>query len=82
MDEKLSHVSGPETPPLLEMTIGAALDRAVERWGGREALVARAQSIRLTWAELGAQVDTIAAAFVALGLGARRPDRRLVAQPR
>ncbi len=69
MDQKLSHVSGPETPPLLEMTIGSALDRAVERWGGREALVARAQETRLTWTELGTEVDTLAAAFVALGLG-------------
>ena len=39
MSQTLSHVTGAKTPPLLEQTIGQALDAAAMRWGGREALV-------------------------------------------
>ena len=46
---------GPTEPPLLTGTIGAALDRAAERWPDGLALVSRHQDIRLSWAELNAE---------------------------
>ena len=64
----LSLAVGPTEPPLLTGTIGAALDRAAERWPDGLALVSRHQDIRLTWAELKAEVDRIACGFVAQGL--------------
>ncbi len=67
-DPTLSHAVGPLDPPLLEQTIGDNLDAAVERYPGRDALVDRAQDVRLTYAELGEQVDRLARAFVAAGL--------------
>lgn len=59
---------GPTEPPLLGGTIGAALDRAAERWPDGLALVSRHQDIRLTWAELKAEVDRVACGLVAQGL--------------
>src|ERR1700744_4418620 len=56
--------------PLLEETIGANLERAVERFGDREALVSCHQDIRYTYAELGAAVDEVARALMAAGLTA------------
>ena len=64
----LSLAVGPTEPPLLTGTIGAALDRAAERWADGLALVSRHQDLRLTWAELKAEVDRIACGFVAQGL--------------
>ena len=34
-----SYTCGPQTKPLLPMTIGAAFDRAVERFSDREAMI-------------------------------------------
>jgi fatty-acyl-CoA synthase len=67
-DPALSHTVGPTEPPLLEQTIGDNLDAAVAAWGDREALVDRAQGVRLTYAELGAEVDRLARALLAAGL--------------
>ena len=39
MDATLSWVRGDDAPPLLETTIGQALDAAALRWGDAEALV-------------------------------------------
>ena len=64
----LSLAVGPTEPPLLTGTIGAALDRAAERWADGLALVSRHQDLRMTWAELKAEVDRIACGFVAQGL--------------
>ncbi|WP_020648071.1 AMP-binding protein [Solimonas variicoloris] len=63
-----SHVRGAAAPPLLDLSIGAALDAAVARHGARDALVVRQQGIRWTWAELRDRVDTVAARLLALGL--------------
>ena len=63
-----SHAAGPAEPPLLEETIGAALRRIAAEHAGRDALVARHQGIRLTYAELDAAVDELARALLALGL--------------
>lgn len=64
----LSHVRGHTDLPLLESTIGAALHQAATRWAEREALVVRHQNVRLTYAQLDARVDTLAANLLALGL--------------
>lgn len=68
-DPQLSHTVGVLEPPLLEQTIGDQLDATVEQHGGREALVDRAQGVRMTWAELGAAVDRLARGFLAVGVG-------------
>ncbi|NHA66539.1 AMP-binding protein [Phycicoccus flavus] len=67
-DPTLSHTVGPPEPALLEQTIGAALGATAARHPDREALVDRAGGIRWTWAELAAEVDTLARALVAAGL--------------
>ncbi|PKW26771.1 AMP-binding protein [Phycicoccus duodecadis] len=72
-DPTLSHTVGPLEPPLLEQTIGACLDATVERFGDRDALVDRAQGVRLTYAELGEQVDRLARGLV--GAGIEKGDR-------
>ena len=59
-DPALSHTVGRDTPPLLEQTIGDNLDATVARVPDRDALVDRASGIRLTYAELGAEVDRLA----------------------
>ena len=68
-----SYVHGASTTPLLGETIGGALHRAAEMAGTRLALISRHQNIRLTYAELDAEVSRIAAGLLALGLS--RGDR-------
>jgi fatty-acyl-CoA synthase len=68
MEAKLSWVRGADAPPLLETTIGAALDAAALRWGEAEALVSAHQRIRWTWAGLAQRADNLAAGLLALGL--------------
>ena len=63
-----SHAAGPTEPPLLDETIGAALRRVAAAHGEREALVARHQGIRLSYAELDAETDRLARALLALGV--------------
>ena len=63
-----SYVHGASATPLLGQTIGENLDRAVERWGDREALVSCHQDVRYTYAELGEAVDRLARALLADGL--------------
>jgi fatty-acyl-CoA synthase len=65
---ELSWARGAANPPLLEITIGQALDAAVSRWGGREALVSPPQNLRWTWRELAARADALASGLLALGL--------------
>ncbi|MBA1279410.1 MULTISPECIES: AMP-binding protein [Pseudomonadaceae] len=69
-----SYTCGPQTKPLLAMTIGAAFDRTVERFSDREALVVRHQNLRYTWAQLAEEVDRCARGLLALGL---QPGDRL-----
>jgi fatty-acyl-CoA synthase len=68
-----SRVKGADAPPLLDLTIGRALDLAAERWGDADALVSVAQGVRWSWRELAARADGMAAGLVALGL--ERGDR-------
>ena len=68
MDRGLSCTRGAGEPPLLEITIGEALDRAAERWGDADALVSVAQGVRWSWRELAARADAMAAGLLALGM--------------
>jgi fatty-acyl-CoA synthase len=63
-----SYAGGDTTAAMLQETIGANLERTVDRFGEREALVSCAQERRYTYAELGAAVDELARALMAVGL--------------
>ena len=65
-----AHVRGPRVPPLLHQTIGANLREVAARLGEREALVSRHQDLRLTYAQLDAEVDRLARALLAHGIAA------------
>ena len=64
----MSYVSGPSAVALLGETIGQRLDRTAAQFPDRLALVVRQQGVRLTWRELSARVDALAAGLLALGL--------------
>src|SRR5919106_2184830 len=68
-----SYASGVATKPLIGETIGENLERAVARFGHREALVVRHQRVRLTYAELDERVNALARGL--LGAGLRKGDR-------
>src|SRR5580704_4267265 len=65
---KLSYVHGASDRPLLGETIGQFFDAACARWADRPALVVRHQKLRLSYGELKAQVDKLAAGLLTLGL--------------
>src|SRR3954447_12551923 len=64
-----SYAAGETSPPLLEETIGANLERIVAEHGDREALVEVATGRRWTYAELAAALDPLARGLLALGIG-------------
>ncbi|HLY06731.1 MAG TPA: AMP-binding protein [Rhizomicrobium sp.] len=68
-----SYVRGEDVPPLLELTIGAAMEEAARQWPDRPALVSPRQNVRWRWDELNARADALAAGFLQYGLG--RGDR-------
>src|SRR3954447_20375883 len=68
-----SYASGVSETPLIGETIGANLERTVERFPDGDALVARHQDVRLSWRELDEQVDPLARGLIAHGL--ERGDR-------
>jgi fatty-acyl-CoA synthase len=63
----LSYVHGPSDSPLIGETIGAHLDRVVERWGDRMALISRHQGVRWTYGELREKSREFAAGLLSLG---------------
>ena len=71
-DQKLmtppSHVQGRTDVPLIEVSIGAFLDRASAEHADREALVSPTQGVRLSYRELLAEVDALARGLLAIGL--------------
>lgn len=63
-----SYAKGPTDTPLIEYTIGMALDRAALNWPDKLALVSRHQDIRWNWTELNAEVDRVACGLLELGV--------------
>lgn len=63
-----SYAKGPTDIPLLDLTIGAALEQAASQWGDRLALVSRHQNIRMNWAELDAEASHIACGLLEQGV--------------
>jgi fatty-acyl-CoA synthase len=69
-----SHFQGDRSQPLIEMTIGEALDDVAGRHSERIALVVRHQSVRWTYRDLARHVDSLAAGMWRAGL---RPGDRI-----
>ena len=67
---QLASDAGPTDVPLLDETIGANLARTIAAHGDVEALVARHQGLRWTYAELGERVSRCARGLMGLGLEA------------
>jgi fatty-acyl-CoA synthase len=67
-----SYTKGP-TVALLDQTIYQAFAETARRFAGRDAVVARHQNVRLTYAELDERVDRTARGLA--GLGLRAQDR-------
>jgi len=67
MAEK-SYTSAVSEAPLIGDTIGENLDRAVAAYGDRVALVDVPAGLRLTYAELAAEVDALALGLLAAGI--------------
>src|SRR5215467_1606334 len=65
----LSYARGDDRPALLEETIGANFERTVAAHRDREALVEVATGRRWTYGELNADVDALARALMAVGVG-------------
>ena len=68
-----SYVAGPAGEPLKFMTIPQLLQRAVLRYGARDAATFAASGERLSWHDLARRSDDVAAGLLALGIG--RGDR-------
>jgi fatty-acyl-CoA synthase len=64
-----SYSSGISAVPLLGDTIGGNFDRTVAEHGGQDALVDLPAGRRWTYAELAAEVDTLALGLLELGIG-------------
>ncbi len=71
--QRTSYEHGTSTTPLIGDPIGRLLEQTVQRFGDKEAVVSRAQGVRLTYAELDAQVTLLARGLLDLGVG--RGDR-------
>lgn len=69
-----SYVCGDTAPPLLEITIGAALDNAAQQWPDDDALICLAEGVRLSWTDLHLRVEDFAAGLLASGL---QPGNRI-----
>jgi fatty-acyl-CoA synthase len=63
-----AYANGTTSTPLLGETIGENLERTIERFGERDALVSCHQDVRLTYAELGEAVDRLATGLLAMGI--------------
>ncbi|PQA89411.1 AMP-binding protein [Hyphococcus luteus] len=71
--QEKSHVVGAKEPPLLEMTIGDALDEAARKWPDEYAIISAHQNLRWRYKELNDRAEALAAGFY--GLGLRAGDR-------
>ena len=61
---------GPDTPPLLDETIGDLLDRIAHKFPEEEALVVRHQNIRWTYRQYLIEIEKLAKGLLALGIEA------------
>jgi len=68
-----SYVSGTTDEVLRFITISQQLDKTVSRHGSRDAAIFDAEGLRLSWYDLKARADELAAGLLALGL--RRGNR-------
>ncbi|XP_063077684.1 medium-chain acyl-CoA ligase ACSF2, mitochondrial [Engraulis encrasicolus] len=68
-----SYAQGTSNHPLVGLTVAQALQRAVERWPDREAVVCVQDGVRKTFTQFQQDVDQAAAGLLALGL--KRGDR-------
>ncbi|HEY2976910.1 MAG TPA: AMP-binding protein [Burkholderiaceae bacterium] len=68
-----SYVSGSTDEPLRFITLTQQLHKTVARHGSRDAAIFEAEGVRLSWYDLKARVDELAAGLLALGL--RRGNR-------
>ncbi|MGH9234825.1 MAG: AMP-binding protein, partial [Acidimicrobiales bacterium] len=66
----LSYAHGGSVVPLLGETIGANLERTVDRYPDNEAVVSRHQERRFTYAQFDEAVDVVARGLLDLGLEA------------
>ena len=64
----LSQVKGRQDATLSSLPIGQFLQATVQRFAQRPAVVFREQGVRWSWQEFQAEVDALAAGFIALGL--------------
>ncbi len=67
--QRSSYAHGTGTTPLLGDTIGENLRRTAAAHPDREAIVSCHQGIRLTYAQFDAEVDRLARALIAAGIG-------------
>ncbi len=65
----LSHACGPRDVPLLDLTIGAVLERTAAMYPERDALVVVPEGVRMRWGEFLEQVDRVARGLMAMGVG-------------
>src|SRR5258708_21607859 len=68
MKNEVSYAHGVSDQPLIGKTIGAMLDDTISEFGANEALVSLHEQRRLTYADLGAEVDRCARALMAAGI--------------
>jgi fatty-acyl-CoA synthase len=68
-----SYVAGATTEVLRFLTLPQQLDKTVGRHGPRDAAIFEAENLRLSWHDLKARADDLAAGLLALGL--RRGNR-------
>jgi len=64
----LSYFRGVNSPPLINETIGDLFDRIAARFPDRDALIARHQDVRWTYARYAAEIERLAAGLLALGI--------------
>jgi fatty-acyl-CoA synthase len=66
--KKPSYLHNPGTEPFASETTGQLLDKAVEQWGDRDALVSLHQGHCLTFRKVKEETDKLAAGLLGLGL--------------
>jgi len=64
----MSHLSGSTDTPLMNMSIGSLLDRAVAQYPNNKAIISSHQNVRLSYTEFSQRVDVVAKNLLHLGL--------------